>query len=94
MGGENQTWPGVALCAVLGGRLGKRHQQSPRLALLEACDPVASESGTTANLDERKPAPPRRRERAGKRKAEKEKSRLRRACKGDAWKHGMASMGK
>ncbi len=46
-GGGNQTWPGVALCAVLGGRLGKRHQQSPRLALLEACDLVVSESGSS-----------------------------------------------
>ena len=40
--------PNSARCGPVcgfGGRLGKRHQQSPRPALLEACDPVVSESG-------------------------------------------------
>ena len=43
--------PNSARCGPVcgfGGRLGKRHQQSPRPALLEACDPVVSESGDSS----------------------------------------------
>ena len=69
--------PNSARCGPVcgfGGRLGKRHQQSPRPALLEACGAAVDESGTAANLDERKPAPSTQaRGRAGRRKAEKEK---------------------
>ena len=63
----------MALCAILKARLGKRYQRSPRLALLGPCEPVVNESGTTANLDERKPAPPRRRE--NKRAKERQKKK-------------------
>ena len=78
-----------------GGQVGEQHQQSPTPALLEACDPVVSESGGSG-----KPQVQGNqfhfhsergwREKLGK--AEKEKSRPIRACKGSALKHGIASM--
>ena len=55
------------------GRVEKRHQRNPRQALLGQCDPAVSESRTAANLDERKPAPPRRRE--NKRAKERQKKK-------------------
>ena len=80
-----------------GGQVGEQHQQSPRPALLEACDPVVSESGGSG-----KPQVQGNqfhfhsergwREKLGK--AEKEKSRPIRACKGSALKHGIGLDGK
>ena len=54
-------------------QIGERHQRNPRQALLGQCDPAVSESRTAANLDERKPAPPRRRE--NKRAKERQKKK-------------------
>ena len=54
-------------------RVGERHQRSPKQALLGPCEPVVNESRTAANLDERKPAPPRRRE--NKRAKERQKKK-------------------
>ena len=63
-------------------RVGERHQRSPKQALLGPCEPVVNESRTAANLDERKPVPPRRRENKRAKERQKRKSRPRRACKG------------
>ena len=92
--------PNSALCGPVcdfGGQVGEQHQQSPTPALLEACDPVVSESGGSG-----KPQVQGNqfhfhsergwREKLGK--AEKEKSRPIRACKGSALKHGIGLDGK
>ena len=63
--GKKAVKPDSPLCGPVcdfESQVRKRHQRNPRQALLGQCDPAVSESRTAANLDERKPAPPRRRE--------------------------------
>ena len=61
---------------------------------MKPCELVVNESRTAANLDERKPAPPRRGENKRAKERQKKKKRPSRACKGSALKHRMTSMEK
>ena len=74
--GKKAVKPDSPLCGPVcdfESQVRKRHQRNPRQALLGQCDPAVSESRTAANLDERKPAPPRRRE--NKRAKERQKKK-------------------
>ena len=80
-----------------GGQVGGQHQQSPTPALLEACDPVVSESGGSGKPQVQGNQYHFHSERGWREKlgkAEKEKSRPIRACKGSALKHGIGLDGK
>ena len=80
--GEKPNSPPCAAVCGFDSQVGKRHQRSSKPALLGPCEPVVNESRTAANLDERKPVPPRRRENKRAKERQKRKSRPRRACKG------------
>ncbi len=78
--GKKAVKPDSPLCGPVcdfESQVRKRHQRNPRQALLGQCDPAVSESRTAANLDERKPTHPRRREdgRADERQKRKKQAR-------------------
>ena len=79
------------------GRVGERHHRSPESALLGLCDPAVDESRGSSQPQARESRFRLHSERGWREKlgkAEKEKSRPIRACKGSALKHGIGLDGK